>query len=77
MERSAPSTTYPLEPEASPERLLTVRDVAQRLNVRESWVYIQTEASQIPFVRIGRYLRFRPSDIDAYLRAQQRGAHVG
>ncbi len=55
------------------DRLLTVQDVAQRLNVPVSWVYAQSEAGMLPSFKCGRYVRFDPRAIDAYLEAQRRG----
>jgi excisionase family DNA binding protein len=60
-----------------PGRLLTVRDVADLLNVKVSWVYIKVESGELPHVRLGpRYLRFHLAAITAYLRSQERGAGV-
>ena len=73
MEQLGASSTFPAEREPQSERLLSVREVAEMLNVSVSWVYVQTEQRQIPFLKLGRYLRFRPSDIAAYVRDQQRG----
>lgn len=53
--------------------LLTVQDVARRFNVPVSWVYSKAEADQLPHRHIGRYLRFVPAEIEAYLAAQRRG----
>jgi excisionase family DNA binding protein len=53
------------------EKLLTVQDVAARLNVPVSWVYARVEADQLPYLKIGRYVRFDPSAINAYLERQR------
>lgn len=50
------------------ERLLTVRELAGLLAVPESWVYGHTAAGDIPTVRVGRYVRFRLSDVLGWLR---------
>jgi excisionase family DNA binding protein len=78
VERPAPSaTTNPVAPDTSAEPLLTVDDVARMLNVRKSWVYIKTtETRELPSLKIGRFLRFRRSDIEAYIRGQRRGVEV-
>lgn len=57
----------------SDEPLLTVQDVAKRFNVPVSWVYATAEADQLSHIKLGRYLRFRESDIAAYLAAHRRG----
>jgi excisionase family DNA binding protein len=58
---------------AHDERLVTVQDVARRFNVPVSWVYAKAEANELPHVKLGRYVPFRPAEIEAYLSAQRRG----
>jgi excisionase family DNA binding protein len=48
----------------SSEELLTAGQLGQRLGVPESWVRSEQRAGRIPSVRLGRYVRFRPSDVD-------------
>jgi excisionase family DNA binding protein len=48
-------------------RLLTVDEVADRLGVTKDWVWAQARAGRIPYVRLGRYRRFREEAIDAWL----------
>ncbi len=48
-------------------QLLTVQQVAELLQVKTSWVYIASAQGQLPSLKIGRHLRFRPSDLSAYL----------
>lgn len=48
---------------------LTADEVARILRVPRSWVY--THLDELPTIRLGRYVRFRRSDIDAFL--EQRG----
>ena len=52
--------------------LLTVHELARLLRVPESWIYNHRYYNTLPFpiVRIGRLLRFRRVDIEAYLRRQ-------
>ncbi len=57
--------------------LLTVKDVALRLAVPVSWVYLKVESHQLPFLKIGRYIRFEASAIDAYLERQRQVARQG
>jgi excisionase family DNA binding protein len=49
--------------------LLTANEVAHILRVPRSWVYSHLE--MLPTIRLGRYIRFRRSEIDDFLR--QRG----
>lgn len=49
--------------------LLTVDEVAHILRVPRSWVY--SHLDRLPTIRLGRYVRFRRSEIDGFL--EQRG----
>jgi excisionase family DNA binding protein len=68
-------------PELSPmlsgvEALLTVHDVAEFLRVPPSWVYERTRRrgrDRLPHVKVGKYLRFRLSDLETYLGTLRRG----
>jgi len=53
--------------------LLTAQDVADLLKVKIGWIYDQVEAETFPVIRLGRQLRFRVSDIQAYLDARYHG----
>jgi excisionase family DNA binding protein len=50
--------------------LLTADEVAQILRVPRSWVY--SHLSDLPVIRLGRYVRFRRSEINSFL--EKRGA---
>lgn len=49
--------------------LLTPKDVAQLLGVSEQWVRLHANgaAPQLPHLRLGRFLRFRRVDIEAWV----------
>ena len=58
--------------------LLTPDDVCTLLKVKKSWVYDEVEAGRLDALRLGKQLRFRPSDLARYLdeRAKvSRGTH--
>ncbi len=44
----------------STDQLITVHELAQRLNVPASWIYRRTRLGQeaIPHVKVGKYVRF-------------------
>lgn len=52
------------------ERLLTIEEVAELLQVSTDWLYRQVERKRIPAVKLGARVRFRPKEIDAYLDGQ-------
>jgi excisionase family DNA binding protein len=57
--------------------LLTVDEVAQLLKVPKSWVYGRTRfrgTGQLPFIKLGKYLRFEERAIRAFLAQQRRNA---
>src|SRR5690349_15084436 len=45
------------------EKLLTVREVAERLGVCRATVYAMVERGALPHVRIGNNVRFHPADL--------------
>jgi excisionase family DNA binding protein len=52
------------------ERLLTAKEVARLLAVPESWVREATREGHIPHVKLGRYRRYQPAAIEAWLDEQ-------
>lgn len=56
---------------ASPEPLVNVAAVAELLGVPISFVYEKASRGELPAHRVGRYLRFRVSEIEAWLDEQQ------
>ena len=54
-------------------RLLDASAVAELLHVPTSWVYAETRAGRLPHVRIGRYRRFRPAAIQAWVEEHEQG----
>lgn len=57
----------------SNERLLTVEEVAEQLNVCTSYIYRLTHLKRIPYIRLGKYVRFKPADIDRWIESRTRG----
>jgi excisionase family DNA binding protein len=56
------------------ENLLTAGELAERLNLPESWVRTEERAGRLPGIRLGRYVRFKLSDIERALAEQKRQA---
>jgi excisionase family DNA binding protein len=74
------SSSFPFEPEseslqangnsvADDQILLTVDELAEILRVPRSWIY--SHQDQLPTVRLGRYVRFRRSEIESFLDQQK------
>jgi excisionase family DNA binding protein len=57
------------------ERLLTAEEVAKILNVSTAWVYDHADRKrpQIPSVRLGKAVRFRPEDVEQFIREMTQG----
>jgi len=53
------------------EQLLTAREVAHLLNVEILTVYRWVKNKKIPYVRLARNLRFRPADIDEWIKENE------
>jgi len=51
-------------------QLLTIVQVADFLQVPASWIYGRVHRGDLPFpvLRVGRYLRFRQGDIEAFVK---------
>ena len=61
------------------DELLTVHDAARFLNVSASWVYEHTREDaddRLPFVKLGKYLRFDRTDLRAYVDAKRTSARA-
>jgi excisionase family DNA binding protein len=47
--------------------LLTPDQVCELLQMKSDWVYDQCAAGKLPHLRLGRSIRFRPLELQAYL----------
>ena len=68
-------------PEESLERLLSPQEVMRSLQVGRSKFYLMVASGELPAVRFGRMLRFRPQDVQALIekraaQAQKPKAHT-
>lgn len=52
--------------------LLTPDDVCTLLKVMNSWMYDEVERGALDAIRLGKQLRFRPSDLARYLDENRR-----
>lgn len=50
------------------ENLMTAKQAAEVLNIHRYRLYRLVRDEMVPVVRIGRALRFRPEELDAWLR---------
>lgn len=60
---------------ADAQELLTMDELAARLKVPRSWIYSHTRARtnpRLPYIKLGKYLRFRLPEVYAYLEKLRR-----
>jgi putative molybdopterin biosynthesis protein len=55
---------------------LTIPEVALRLRVSRMTVYRLTKTGVLPAYRVGRQLRVKAADLDAYLEAARQTRHT-
>ncbi len=61
---------------ASRGNLIDATATGQLLGVPPSWVLAEARRDRNPHVRLGRYVRFEPAELEARWRAQMRGTVV-
>lgn len=49
------------------ERLLTLQDVCDLFQFKPCYVYRLTHENRIPYYKVGNFLRFRKSELEAWL----------
>jgi excisionase family DNA binding protein len=47
--------------------LFTVKTLAKYLEVSDQWVYERVHLKEIPYLKVGKFPRFKKSDIDKWL----------
>lgn len=55
------------------ERLLTIKEAAQRLNMSLKTVNRRIKAGDLPVIRDGRIVRIRPDDLRRYISQRRHG----
>lgn len=72
-----------VKPDVKPAPLLTAREVSRQLGVSIAWVLHHAAGlhkPQIPSIKMGHAVRFRQSDIDAFIehcrRCMERGIPI-
>lgn len=55
--------------------MLDVMQAAEILGVSREWVYKLAGRGELPHYRLGRSIRFRRSELEAFLEAARRGGH--
>lgn len=55
------------------DNILDVDGLAQYLKVGKQWVYEKVHQGTMPYYKVGKYTRFRRSNIDAWLKKREKG----
>lgn len=50
--------------------LMNVEELSNYLNVNISWIYERTSKKKLPFIKVGKYVRFNKDQIDQWLESQ-------
>ena len=75
--REAQQQASPAPQGETSETLLTPDELAQKLSVPRSWVYEQSRQGKLPTHRIGRYVRFRLSEVLEHQRQRHASEAAG
>jgi len=51
--------------------LMDVKKLSVYLGVKEQWIYERVSVNEIPFIRVGKHLRFRKKAIDDWLKSNE------
>ena len=69
--KRTPDLLAALKDDKKVRRLVTVQEMATILRVPKSWLYERTRRNQIPYLKLGRYVRFEPEHVIAYFKEKQ------
>lgn len=53
--------------------LIDAAEAGELLGVPKSWVLAEARADRVPHVRLGRYVRFEPDELERWWRQRRRG----
>jgi excisionase family DNA binding protein len=59
---------------SAPANLLTAGELAERLNLPESWIRSEERLGRIPSIRAGKYVRFKLTEVEPALARSPRQA---
>ena len=57
-------------------RLVDANKAGELLGVPKTWVLSEARAGRIPHVRLGRYVRFEPAQLESWWAARRRGPEM-
>lgn len=54
------------------DSLLDVKGAAQRWSIPKSWILDMARRGELPCVRLGHYIRFKPEDLDLFVKERRK-----
>ena len=54
-------------------KLLDAKEAGDLLGIPHTWLLAQARQDKVPHVRLGKYVRFDPADLEAWLPTHKRG----
>lgn len=55
-------------------KLLTINELCDAFSLKRSYIYSLTHTGKIPFIKIGRLLRFCPREIEMWIEKRKNNA---
>ena len=52
------------------QNLISIKEMAEKLDLPVSWLYSRTRTKEIPHYKIGKYVRFSESEVWEWLKNQ-------
>ena len=56
-------------------KLIGIKEMARKLDVPVSWLYSRTRTREIPFLKIGKYVKFSEAEVMEFLKKQSELKH--
>ena len=55
------------------QNLISIKEMASKLDVPVSWLYSRTRTGEIPFYKIGKYVKFDPDEVMNFIKERNKG----
>ena len=59
---------------AIPDRLMSVKELAEYLSISERWIRLRISRKEIPYYRLVGAIRFNPEEVIEYMRRRTEAA---
>jgi excisionase family DNA binding protein len=59
------------------ESLIDIKELEKRTRLPRSWLYTQAAKGCLPHYKCGKYLRFKVTEVEAWLERHRRGDQHG